>query len=256
MSITKCLPISKHSYNMSRNKMSVRQALESAQSSENETLDTETSTILTEELDRIWTRIQTQPTNYIMDRTEFGIFNRYRSDTRFQNETARTAIARYWNSINVSNGRHWAWSFKYREGWNREQSGCPAKDHLAGRKKSHLSTLPMVFAFGDAQICKRHQKWHGGHSESMAWAEASRWTLINKSRRRNEYEGSLDRLGGLFWLILALTSFRKHVSGRIDCADHQPSLNALNGTYFSLWMILCIVNSKSSVLLDSTWDDG
>ena len=91
---------------MSRNKMSVRQALESAQSSENETLDTETSTILTEELDRIWTRIQTQPTNYIMDRTEFGIFNRYRSDTRFQNETARTAIARYWNSINVSNGRH------------------------------------------------------------------------------------------------------------------------------------------------------
>lgn len=104
MSITKCLPVSKLQTTMSRNKTSLRQALEKAQNNETDTLDIETSTILKDELDRIWIRIQNQPNAYTMDQTEFGIFNRYRSDTRFQNEVARKAVARYWNSKTVSNG--------------------------------------------------------------------------------------------------------------------------------------------------------
>ena len=89
---------------MSRNsKSEVRNALQRAQESESDTLDAATEATLTEELDRIWARIQAQPTSYTMNQTEFGVFNRYRAQSRFQNETARSAVERYWNSRSAIN---------------------------------------------------------------------------------------------------------------------------------------------------------
>lgn len=81
--------------------MNPKEALKTAQESDN--VDTSVETVLETELDRIWIKVQTQPSSYIMDQTEFGIFNRYRSQPRFQNETARSAVARYWDSKTVAN---------------------------------------------------------------------------------------------------------------------------------------------------------
>lgn len=84
--------------------MSPKEALRRA--NDLETFDENLESILKAELDKTWARIQTQPSSYIMNQTEFGIFNRYRSDSRFQNETARSAVERYWNSKSVANS-HW-----------------------------------------------------------------------------------------------------------------------------------------------------
>lgn len=81
--------------------MSPKEALRRA--NDLETFDENLESILKAELDKTWARIQTQPSSYIMNQTEFGIFNRYRSDSRFQNETARSAVERYWNSKSVAN---------------------------------------------------------------------------------------------------------------------------------------------------------
>lgn len=81
--------------------MTPKEALQQAHDSE--TANTAIETILEAELDRIWARVQAQPSSYIMDQTEFGIFNRYRYQPRFQNETARSAVARYWNSKTTAN---------------------------------------------------------------------------------------------------------------------------------------------------------
>lgn len=103
MSILQARPTSL-SPNMSRNsKSEVGTALQRAQESESDTLDVATEATLTEELDRIWARIQAQPTSYTMNQTEFGVFNRYRAQSRFQNETARRAVERYWNSRSMIN---------------------------------------------------------------------------------------------------------------------------------------------------------
>lgn len=89
---------------MSRsNKLDVRSALQRAHQNESEALDPETEAVLTRELERIWSRIQAQPSSFTMDQTEFSVFNRYRGQPRFQNETARQAIARYWNSRTNTN---------------------------------------------------------------------------------------------------------------------------------------------------------
>jgi hypothetical protein len=39
-----------------------------------------------------------------MNELEFAIFNRYRARPELQNETARKAVSRYWNSRNARNG--------------------------------------------------------------------------------------------------------------------------------------------------------
>jgi len=89
---------------MSRtSKMDVPTAVRRAQESESEMLDAATESTLTAELDRIWSRIQAQPAAYTMNQIEFSVFNRYRAQPRFQNETARRAIERYWNSRRATN---------------------------------------------------------------------------------------------------------------------------------------------------------
>ena len=89
---------------MSRTKaMDPKTALQRVQNSDTDSNDPAVEAVLTVELARIWSRIQAEPSSYIMDQTEFGIFNRYRSQPRFQNETAQKAIERYWNSKQASN---------------------------------------------------------------------------------------------------------------------------------------------------------
>lgn len=90
---------------MSRTSRSdVRAAVDKAHQSETERLDPDTEQTLQQELERVWGKIQTKPNSYTMDKLEFCVFNRYRSERRFQNETARQAIARYWNSITQADG--------------------------------------------------------------------------------------------------------------------------------------------------------
>ena len=86
-----------------KSKMNVREALKRAHDCESELLDTETERVLTNELNRIWIRVQAQPNTFTMNQTEFSVFNRYRSESRFQNETARKAVERYWNSKLAAN---------------------------------------------------------------------------------------------------------------------------------------------------------
>ncbi len=104
MSILQARPTTQ-SLSMSRNrKVDVQTALHQAQASESDTVDPTTEATLAAELNRIWTRIQAHPNSYTMDQTEFGVFNRYRAQARFQNETARKAIERYWNSRSTIDG--------------------------------------------------------------------------------------------------------------------------------------------------------
>lgn len=89
---------------MSRaNKAELRAAVERAQNNDSGNIDSATEHTLQQGLEQIWQQIQNQPSSYIMDMTEFAVFNRYRSDARFQNETARKAIERYWNSKSEAN---------------------------------------------------------------------------------------------------------------------------------------------------------
>lgn len=83
--------------------MDIRTALQRARDNESDNLDAETEATLVRELDRIWSKIQAHPSTYTMDQVEFSVFNRYRYQSRFQNETARQAIARYWNSRTTTN---------------------------------------------------------------------------------------------------------------------------------------------------------
>lgn len=90
---------------MSRSsKNDVRAAVDRAHRSESDTLDAETEGTLRRELESVWAKILRQPNSYIMDQLEFAVFNRYRSEARFQNETARRAIERYWNSTTSTDG--------------------------------------------------------------------------------------------------------------------------------------------------------
>ncbi|KIX07523.1 uncharacterized protein Z518_02176 [Rhinocladiella mackenziei CBS 650.93] len=84
-------------------KLTVRQALQIAQNSQTGQIDPQILQILEEALAQIWTRIQAQPNTYFMNELEFAIFNRYRGRSEFQNETARKAVSRYWNSRGTRN---------------------------------------------------------------------------------------------------------------------------------------------------------
>ena len=84
--------------------MTVRQALQVAQNSQTGQIDPRVLQILERELVRIWGRIRAQPNSYVMDGLEFAVFNHYRARSEFQNETARKAVSRYWNSRSPSDG--------------------------------------------------------------------------------------------------------------------------------------------------------
>lgn len=84
---------------------SVRKALTAAQESEDGIVDARTQEILENALNSVWRKIQAAPSSYVMTTLEFAVFNRYRSRTQFQNETAQTAVQRYWSNA-TPNGRH------------------------------------------------------------------------------------------------------------------------------------------------------
>lgn len=46
----------------------------------------------------IWERIKMQPDSYTMSPQEFAVFNVFRCEPHFQNDIARRAISRYWQS--------------------------------------------------------------------------------------------------------------------------------------------------------------
>ena len=83
--------------------ITLRQAINIAHNSQTERLDPQVARILEEALQRIWRSIQDQPNSYVMTELEFSVFNRYRSRPEFQNEVARKAVSRYWNSHNTNN---------------------------------------------------------------------------------------------------------------------------------------------------------
>lgn len=84
------------------NRQDLRTALTLAQESESGHVDPAIERLLQHELARIWAKIEAQPDQYTMDELEFAIFNRHRQLEKFQNETARKAVARYWNSKSAS----------------------------------------------------------------------------------------------------------------------------------------------------------
>ncbi|OAP59547.1 hypothetical protein AYL99_06845 [Fonsecaea erecta] len=84
---------------MSRTReMTVRQALQMAQNSSTGELDPQMLEILENYLGEVWNRIQADPDTYVMDGLEFPVFNLFRARSEFQNETARKAVSRYWDS--------------------------------------------------------------------------------------------------------------------------------------------------------------
>jgi hypothetical protein len=82
---------------------SVSQALEIARDSPEGARDPVVREILERAIQQIWLKVQMQPTSYVMNRVEFGVFNYFQS--RFiGNEVAIAARKRYWDHASVSNG--------------------------------------------------------------------------------------------------------------------------------------------------------
>lgn len=92
------MTMSRHSPN------TVKQALRTAQDDTDGNIDPQVLQILEEVLALIWRKVQRHPNSYVMSEVEFGIFNRYRARQEFQNDTARKAVARYWNSRSAVDG--------------------------------------------------------------------------------------------------------------------------------------------------------
>lgn len=81
----------------------VAQALEFARDSEEGARDPRVQEILEQALSEIWTKVQAQPTTYVMTRDEFAIFNYFQH--RFEgDDTAVAARKRYWDSREPING--------------------------------------------------------------------------------------------------------------------------------------------------------
>jgi len=85
---------------------SVTQALEIARDSSEGAQDPTVKQILETALTEIWSRIQAQPSSYVMSREEFAVFNLFQK--RFEGqELAIAARKRYWDS-------QWFWKGKER----------------------------------------------------------------------------------------------------------------------------------------------
>lgn len=90
-----------HSPAMSKDLAGIRQALERARNCEDGTVDPQTTAILEAAITELWTRIQADPDNYVLNPDEFALFNyfleRYRGST-----VAQRAVARFWNNYQGS----------------------------------------------------------------------------------------------------------------------------------------------------------
>lgn len=73
----------------------MRQALEVARDTEGE-IPPNISAILEAAVATLWRRIQTQPDTYLMSTGEYSLFTYFQE--RFQDEVARRARERYWDS--------------------------------------------------------------------------------------------------------------------------------------------------------------
>jgi hypothetical protein len=83
--------------------ISVAQALEIARDSPEGAQDPAVVRTLETALSEIWTKIQTQPTSYIMTRDEFAVFNYFQ--VRFEGQDlATSARKRYWDYLRVNSG--------------------------------------------------------------------------------------------------------------------------------------------------------
>ncbi|QSZ31782.1 hypothetical protein DSL72_001351 [Monilinia vaccinii-corymbosi] len=77
--------------------LSISQALDLARNAEEGADDPLVISVLEVEINRIWIKIQTEPTTYVMSREEYGVFNYFQN--RFQGqELATAARRRYWDS--------------------------------------------------------------------------------------------------------------------------------------------------------------
>ena len=77
---------------------SISRALEIVRNNEGTVTDPAATTVLERAIAAIWQRIQAQPDSYVMDRTEFAVFNYYRSRYR-DSALAERAAARFWTNF-------------------------------------------------------------------------------------------------------------------------------------------------------------
>ena len=75
--------------------LTYQRAIDIARNTEGD-LDTNVAAYLETALTDIWSRIQANPTTYILTRDEFSVFNFYRQ--RFSGPVAEQAIDRYWRN--------------------------------------------------------------------------------------------------------------------------------------------------------------
>ena len=77
---------------------SISRALEIVRNTEGTVTDSAATAVLERAISTIWQRIQAQPDSYVMDKTEFAVFNYYRS--RFRDSiVAESAAARFWTNF-------------------------------------------------------------------------------------------------------------------------------------------------------------
>ncbi|KAH8693093.1 hypothetical protein BGW36DRAFT_34042 [Talaromyces proteolyticus] len=76
----------------------VREALDRARNSTDGRIDSQTGAVLEKAIQELWSRIQAQPTSYILNRDEFALFNYFRE--RFKSSVvAQKAVERFWNNF-------------------------------------------------------------------------------------------------------------------------------------------------------------
>ena len=84
--------------------VNVSQALEIARDSSEGVRDPTVISVLETALSDIWRKIEAHPTSYVMTREEFALFNYFQE--RFTgNELAVAARKRYWDHLELQNGR-------------------------------------------------------------------------------------------------------------------------------------------------------
>ena len=82
----------------------VREALQIAQNSTTGLIDYGSAQSLENYLRETWGRVLAHPNTYIMTELEFAVFNHFRARAEYQNETARKAVQRFWDSRRASDG--------------------------------------------------------------------------------------------------------------------------------------------------------
>ncbi|PLN80874.1 hypothetical protein BDW42DRAFT_194084 [Aspergillus taichungensis] len=89
----------------STNQIGFRQALEEARDRDDENIPPHIKKVLETAIDELWTRVQSQPDSYVLDRDEFALFNYHRE--RFRGSPiAQRAVARFWDNYRRDSPSH------------------------------------------------------------------------------------------------------------------------------------------------------